>query len=222
MAPTPRLATITSLALLALSPLAVSASPTHPTRATETDGFYNPTDGGGKWLTDAIGTYPAGLGEPINGVLSSDSDAYVLTNAGFLDWGVSVGYGGSCLGQMGGNPQAANLGDGNGVVNQTDLLRWDYGDPVLGTCTETVKGGSHYRYWVQNGTAANSGAYFMALSYEKNSEPPAMPFRIKIIFLTSSAMYSFFSAQTISMKSLSSPSASEYSGSPKVRVSAQL
>lgn len=65
-------------------------------------------------------------------------------------------------------PAGANERSLHRAVNQTDLLRWNYGDPSLGTCTETIKGGSHFRYWTQNGTAANSGAYFMAISYEKN------------------------------------------------------
>lgn len=30
-------------------------------------------------------------------------------------------------------------------------MRWDYGDAALGTCTETIQGGSHFRYWVQDG-----------------------------------------------------------------------
>ena len=45
-------------------------------------------------------------------------------------------------------------------------MRWDYGDPTLGTCTERIRGGNHFRYWVQNGPSADSGAYFLALSYE--------------------------------------------------------
>ncbi|KAL8278804.1 hypothetical protein RQP46_008873 [Phenoliferia psychrophenolica] len=164
------LASLAVVGVLSLAPLA-RASPAAQTptkRLTETDGFYNPADNGGSWLTIAQDTYPAGLGEPINGVLSANSDADVLSYAGFQDWAESVGYSGQCLGQSSGNPQAANLGDGHGVLNQTALLRWNYGDPALGTCTETIKGGSHFRYWTQNGTAANSGAYFMAISYEKN------------------------------------------------------
>ena len=46
-------------------------------------------------------------------------------------------------------------------------MRWAYGDPVLGTCTETIQGGNHFRYWIQDGSDRNSGAIFMALSYEK-------------------------------------------------------
>jgi len=66
-------------------------------------------------------------------------------------------------------------------------MRWDYGDPALGTCKETVEGGNHFRYWAQDGPQANrcgsfapflficvvkvlmgshSGAIFMGVSYE--------------------------------------------------------
>jgi hypothetical protein len=56
--------------------------------------------------------------------------------------------------------------------NETAVLRWDYGDPSLGTCQETIQGGNHFRYWVQSGTSGAatggaSGAYFLATSYEK-------------------------------------------------------
>ncbi|KAJ7738415.1 hypothetical protein B0H16DRAFT_1325494, partial [Mycena metata] len=77
-----------------------------------------------------------------------------------------VGFTSECLGQHEGAPQMANLGDGNGYVNETAVLRWDYGDPSLGTCRETVEGGNHFRYWRQNGASANSSAVFMATSYE--------------------------------------------------------
>lgn len=73
-------------------------------------------------------------------------------------------------------------------VNETAVIRNDYGDPTLGTCKETVQGGNHFRYWIQSGGSANryyfymspsafldvvhllislqSGAVFMAVSYE--------------------------------------------------------
>lgn len=51
-------------------------------------------------------------------------------------------------------------------VNETAVIRWDYGDATLGTCQETVEGGNHFRYWIQNGPSADSGAIFMAASYE--------------------------------------------------------
>ncbi|KAJ7738425.1 hypothetical protein B0H16DRAFT_1729998 [Mycena metata] len=72
-----------------------------------------------------------------------------------------LGFTSECLGQHEGAPQLANLGDGNGYVNETAVLRWDYGDPSLGTCRETVEGGTHFHYWAQN-----SSAVFMATSYE--------------------------------------------------------
>lgn len=53
------------------------------------------------------------------------------------------------------------------TVNETAVIRWAYGDPTLGTCQETIKGGNHFRYWEQDGNQADSGAIFMALSYEK-------------------------------------------------------
>lgn len=55
------------------------------------------------------------------------------------------------------------------LVNETAVIRWDYGDPALGTCTESAEGGNHFRYWIQNGPLANTGAIFMALSYEEPS-----------------------------------------------------
>jgi len=39
------------------------------------------------------------------------------------------------------------------AVNQTILIRENFGDTALGTCRETIEGGEHYRVWRQNGTA---------------------------------------------------------------------
>lgn len=69
-----------------------------------------------------------------------------------------------CLGQHLGSVQDANLGDGQGDVPEVEELRWNFGDPYLGTCRETFDGGLHLRYWIQN----NTGAYFMAVSVEKD------------------------------------------------------
>lgn len=52
------------------------------------------------------------------------------------------------------------------LENETAVIRYDYGDPSLGTCQETIQGGNHFRYWVQNGPQRNSGAVFMAASAE--------------------------------------------------------
>lgn len=88
------------------------------------------------------------------------------------------------------------------TVNETAVIRWDYGDPVLGTCKESIEGGNHFRYWIQNGGDANtcviillrrrifvlarvksllmltrgcSGAVFMATSYEEPSTSTSAP-----------------------------------------------
>lgn len=70
-----------------------------------------------------------------------------------------------------GAPQSANLGDGNGFVNQTVKhtstlestltislqieLRQDYSNAGIGTCLESLIGGNHFRWvdytwWLQN------------------------------------------------------------------------
>ncbi|OCH87727.1 hypothetical protein OBBRIDRAFT_781260 [Obba rivulosa] len=134
-------------------------------------GFYDPRNGNGSWLTSVPDTFPAGLGEPLNAIISASSDPLVLvdqqTDGGMRNYFYAVGFGSECLGQHDGSNQGANLGDGNGLQNQTAVLRWDYGDPVFGTCTETVEGGNHIRYWTQNGKEADSGAIFLAVSYEE-------------------------------------------------------
>ncbi|GAA5983621.1 hypothetical protein JCM11641_007302 [Rhodosporidiobolus odoratus] len=166
----PRSSSSATAILIASLALQATATPVHTLgkRLIDLGGFYNPADTGGSWLTLARNTYPAGLGEPINVVISADSDGLLMTDEGFFDYSESLQYSGECLGQTGGERQGANLGDGNGEINQTTLLRFNYGDPSLGTCYETVNGGSHYRVWRQNGTEANSGAWFLAASIEKN------------------------------------------------------
>ncbi|KAJ7133520.1 hypothetical protein C8R44DRAFT_829330 [Mycena epipterygia] len=138
-------------------------------RSEPAAGYFPPADGGGALLTEVPDTFPA-AGEPLNIILAGTSSPAVLVdsqlNGGFRNFFLSVGFAGECLGQHEGAPQQANLGDGNGYVNETAVLRWDYGDPSLGTCEETVKGGNHFRYWTQNGKSANSSAVFMATSYE--------------------------------------------------------
>ena len=67
-----------------------------------------------------------------------------------------------CFGAHLGDPQSANLGDGNGYVNQTFELRQDYGNPDIGTCWESLVGGNHLRLFRQNGPSANTGALFLA------------------------------------------------------------
>ncbi|GJN90587.1 hypothetical protein Rhopal_003599-T1 [Rhodotorula paludigena] len=159
------------------------ASPLHvlEKRYTDVGGYANPTAGGGKWLTLARNTWPEGLGEPINIVISANSHPALMTDEGFYDWGMSINFGtylldasgvgsyhGECFGQTDGARQAANLGDGNGMHNQSDLLRENFGDVTYGVCKESANGGFHYRVWRQNGTDADTGAWFLAASEEED------------------------------------------------------
>ncbi|KDQ15017.1 hypothetical protein BOTBODRAFT_32018 [Botryobasidium botryosum FD-172 SS1] len=134
-------------------------------------GFYSPADGGGQMLTFVPGTFPAGLGEPLNCIISGHSDPEVLVDSpdkgGLRNFFNSIYFSGECLGQHLGSDQGANLGDGHGILNETAVLRYNYGDPYVGTCQETVEGGNHFRYWIQNGPDRNSGAIFMGVSIEK-------------------------------------------------------
>ncbi|KAG8214352.1 hypothetical protein J3R82DRAFT_9323 [Butyriboletus roseoflavus] len=169
-----------------------SRPPAHLQRRETYYGYYSPMGGDGSMLTVRVAlhhprrdvifdcfsslsqqvqnTYPPGLGEPINVIISAYSDSQVLqdtvSNGGLINYYQSFGFSTECLGQHSGDNQAANLGDGNGYVNQTAVIRWDYGDVQFGTCEETIEGGNHFRYWTQNGPDANSGAIFMAVSYE--------------------------------------------------------
>ncbi|EIW70797.1 hypothetical protein TREMEDRAFT_28920, partial [Tremella mesenterica DSM 1558] len=116
------------------------------------------------------GTFPQGLGEPMNIIISAESDSEVLVhsadNGGFLNLMLSTFLASECLGQHLGDTQAANLGESSGNVTQVEELRWDFNDPYLGTCRESFEGGLHARYWIQNST----GAYFIATSVEMNAE----------------------------------------------------
>ncbi|KAF9449127.1 hypothetical protein P691DRAFT_584933 [Macrolepiota fuliginosa MF-IS2] len=135
------------------------------------EGYYDPLQSGGSMLTQIPVTYPAGQGEPLNAIITGRSDARVLVdaevNGGLRNYFLSFGFSGECLGQHSGSDQAANLGDGNGYKNETSVIRWNYGDPELGSCKETIQGGNHFRYWVQDGPQRNTGAVFLAASYEK-------------------------------------------------------
>ncbi|KAJ6583879.1 hypothetical protein DFH09DRAFT_1143695 [Mycena vulgaris] len=139
-------------------------------RGEPSAGYFPPADAGGAMLTKVSGTFPSGLGEPLNVILAGTSTPAVLIdsekNGGFRNFFLSIDFSGECLGQHQGTPQQANLGDGNGFLNETAVLRYNYHDAQLGTCQETIQGGNHFRYWTQNGRSANSSAVFMATSYE--------------------------------------------------------
>jgi len=154
-----------TLARLLAAAIALSA-PASAMYAKRAVAFFPPTAGGGSELDDA-GT---GVGEPMNVIISALSSPEVLTDDGFLNFVQSVGLSTECLGVHLGGPQSANLGDGNGFVNQTVELRQDFGDPLLGTCVESLIGGNHLRMFRQNGSLADSGALFLAVSMEEDVE----------------------------------------------------
>lgn len=83
-----------SLCLLSLLTLATS-SPLTPRATSTSNGFADPTNGGGSWLTNAND----GFGEPINVVVSGNSDVQVLDPQGFYNYALSLEFGTECLGE---------------------------------------------------------------------------------------------------------------------------
>lgn len=124
--------------------------------------YYNPATLGGSILNKATAT----AGEPLNLIISGLSSPQVLTKAGIVNYARAIGFSSECLGLHFGDPQFANLGDGNGDVPQMIELRQAYGVPSIGTCWESLVGGNHFRVYQQNGPKANSGAMFLAASQE--------------------------------------------------------
>ncbi|EPQ57667.1 hypothetical protein GLOTRDRAFT_99489 [Gloeophyllum trabeum ATCC 11539] len=126
--------------------------------------FYAPTAGGGSELDNA----GDGYGEPLNIIISGLSSPAVLTDDGFMNFAHALGYSEECLDLHAGGAQSANLGDGNGWVDQLIEIREDYGSTAVGTCLESLVGGNHFRVWRQNGSLADSGALFLAVSKEED------------------------------------------------------
>lgn len=124
------------------------------------------------WLQSWLDSTP---GEPINAIISSNSSAEVLCPEGFLRYATSINFGVSCLGNVNGSEQYANLGDGFGFRSQGNygggngVLRWNYGDPSFGTCKESIEGDNHFRWFLQNGSSAFTGAIFIAASMEESA-----------------------------------------------------
>ncbi|KAF8581576.1 hypothetical protein K439DRAFT_1654035 [Ramaria rubella] len=168
----PRLILVALLSLPLVYPISSSRSNSMWRRRANVplQGYFDPLSNNGAMLTFGFTTFPAGLGEPLNVIISANSDPDVLKDqqddGGLRNFFLSIQFSSECLGQHLGDHQMANLGDGHGGLNETAVIRYNYGDPSLGSCKETVEGGNHFRYWVQNGPDANSGAIFMALSYE--------------------------------------------------------
>jgi len=163
---------------IALAPLSITAVPSDfviqsepapklPSPASDgqdwkKSGWYNPNLGGGQMLDF---TLPK-LGEPINVIISGLSDTTVLSHQGLHRYAKSIGFSEECLGMHIGNLHEADLGDGDGRKYEQFLARQHY-FPVWGTCWESLYGGNHFRAWKQNGTEANTGAWFLAASKEK-------------------------------------------------------
>ncbi|KAJ7832024.1 hypothetical protein B0H14DRAFT_2515148 [Mycena olivaceomarginata] len=145
------------LLLAALLVLSARAAPSRPE-------FYDPRILGGEMLNNAS----RHGGEPLNVIISGFSTPSVLTTAGFLGFAASLGFARECFGLHRGDRQPANLGDGNGWVDEMMVLRESYGSASLGPCWESVVGGNHLRVYRQDGPAANSGALFLAVSQEES------------------------------------------------------
>ncbi|KAH7099690.1 hypothetical protein BKA62DRAFT_709146 [Auriculariales sp. MPI-PUGE-AT-0066] len=129
--------------------------------------WVDPRIRGGRML-DIVGDPSSG--EPLNVIISGQSNPEVLTHEGFKDYSRSIGFSDECLGLHIGGPQLADLGDGIGVRKEQLLMRqtWRRYIPFWGTtCWESFAGGNHFRAWKQNGTMADTGAWFLATSKEK-------------------------------------------------------
>ncbi|KAJ8495200.1 hypothetical protein ONZ45_g12964 [Pleurotus djamor] len=145
--------TFVSASPLAQYPLSNLGANTEP---DVSQGWVDPRLNGGRFLDFTTKRY----GEPLNVIISSRSDPFILTE--------SIGFSEECLGLHYGNIHDADLGDGDGRKPEQFLARQHY-FPVFGTCWESLAGGNHFRAWKQNGTTANSGAWFLGVSREENS-----------------------------------------------------
>ncbi|KAF8320788.1 hypothetical protein DL93DRAFT_2124390 [Clavulina sp. PMI_390] len=147
-----------------------------PLARTSSVPFLSPASNGGSQLDSS-----AGLGEPLNIIVSALSSPDVLTDDGFLNWAKSIHFSTECMGFHIGNPQTANLGDGLGSQNQIAVIREDFNNVGLGTCLESLAGGNHFRYWRQgrdrivraaNGTTSFHGTtYATAVEFLDNLLP---------------------------------------------------
>ncbi|KAF8332614.1 uncharacterized protein EI90DRAFT_3053761 [Cantharellus anzutake] len=119
--------------------------------------YEAPVNHGGSQLTRS--------GEPLNIIISALSSPHVLSTVGVEEWANSIHFSKECLGFHIGDPQTANLGDGQGWVTETAVIRYDFGIGYnVGSCLESLTGGDHFRFWQQSTT----GAIFLAASVEKS------------------------------------------------------
>jgi hypothetical protein len=127
-------------------------------------GWVDPRINGGQFLDFTTKT----RGEPLNVIISGLSDPFILTEWGLHYYAKSIGFSEECLGLHIGNIHDADLGDGLSRKPEQFLAR-QYYFPIWGTCWESFYGGNHFRAWKQNGTIANSGAWFLAVSKEEEA-----------------------------------------------------
>ncbi|TNY22907.1 hypothetical protein DMC30DRAFT_414646 [Rhodotorula diobovata] len=123
--------------------------------------WIDPRSNGGSLLNRNLW----GAGEPLNVILSAHSSPDILRETGLVAYLRSLGLWEECARLHFGDPQEANLGDGKGWERELFLVResrW----PYVGACLESVTGGNHARVYKQNGTEADSGAWFLAASKE--------------------------------------------------------
>ncbi|GAA6056735.1 hypothetical protein JCM3770_005871 [Rhodotorula araucariae] len=123
--------------------------------------WFDPRDRGGSLLNRNLW----GAGEPLNVIVSAQSSPDILREKGFIAYSRSLGLWEECANLHIGDPQEADLGDGKGWEKELFVMResrW----PFVGSCLESVTGGNHFRAYKQNGTDANSGAWFLAVSKE--------------------------------------------------------
>ncbi|GAA6020598.1 hypothetical protein JCM8202_006316 [Rhodotorula sphaerocarpa] len=125
--------------------------------------YYDPRTGGGHQYNRNLW----GAHEPLNIIISARSSADVLKEQGLIAYSRSLGLWNECANLHLGDPQVADLGDGKGWERELFVMResvWPF--PWVGSCLETITGGNHFRAYKQNGTEANSGAWFLAASKE--------------------------------------------------------
>ncbi|PKI82622.1 hypothetical protein MVES1_003795 [Malassezia vespertilionis] len=131
-------------------------------------GWVNPETHGGSML-DLVGN---GFREPMNVIISGKSDPSVLSDKGLLDYVRSIGFSFECLHIHLGGLQRSNLGDGAGwkaqLFEYRSLMFPKSLGVWVGSCWESLAGGNHFRVWRQNGTEADTGAWFLAVSKEEN------------------------------------------------------
>ncbi|KAF8510500.1 hypothetical protein BU17DRAFT_55307 [Hysterangium stoloniferum] len=121
-----------------------------PMLSVNQTGWEDPRKGGGRMLDYAT---RCNYGEPLNVIISGNSDPRILDLEGLILYSYSLGYAEECLGLHVGRVHQANLGDGQGLIDEQYLARQTY-FPIFGTCWQSIIGGQHFRAWQQNTTQA--------------------------------------------------------------------